>query len=124
MYRTIYSKHYRSALGAVALDPNTEALPLPRTYTQYPAFSKMGPHSTIDGVVAVVFMCLDGQGGEYPWRWVEDRGGDSNLYLPITAVGGGQEAKFPRSLLHCLIQTICGVGSTGAASWFSADPPS
>ena len=83
-----------------------------------------GIDGAIHSAIAVSLMCLDGQDGEYPWRWVGDRGGDSNLYLPITAVGGGQEAKFPRSLLHCLIQTICGVGSTGAASWFNADPSS
>ena len=100
MYRTGDSKHYRSALGGLALDPNTEALPLPRTYTQYPTFSKMGPHSTIDGVVAVVFMCLDGQDGEYPWRWVEDidRGGRFKSLFSITAVGEGNEAKFSKEL--------------------------
>jgi hypothetical protein len=81
VYRTVYSKHYRSALGAVALDPKTEALPLSRTYTQYPTCGKYRTNSVIDGVVAVAFMCLDGQDGKCPWRWVEDRGGYSNLYL-------------------------------------------
>ena len=76
------SKHYRSAPGAVALDPKTEALPLSRTCTQYPTCDKHGPNSVIDGVNAVAFMCLDGQDGKYPWRWVQDRGGYSNLYLP------------------------------------------
>ena len=93
----------------MALDPKTEALPLSRTYTQYPTCGKYGTNSVTDGVVAVAFMCLDGQDGKYPWRWVEDRGGYSNLYLPKRPLGEGQEAKFPRSLLHCLIQTICGV---------------
>ena len=77
-----------------------------------------------DGVVAVAFMCLDGQDGKYPWRWVEEWGGIFKSLFTITAVGEGQEAKFPRSLLHCLRQTICGVVSTGAASCFNADPPS
>jgi hypothetical protein len=82
VYRTVYSKHYRSALGAVALDPKTGALPLSRTCTQYPTCGKYGTNSVIDGVGAVAFMCLYGQDGKYPWRWVEDRGGYSNLYLP------------------------------------------
>jgi len=108
----------------VALDPNTVALPLPRTKTQYPTFGKVGSHSDLDSVVAVLFMCLDGQDGEYPWRSVEDRGGDSNLYLCSTAVGEAMRQNFLSSLLHCLSQTICGVVSTSVASWFNADPPS